>query len=112
MNTESQTIVNAQEIAPVRPISRSQRLSALARSFPSLREADGVAPFEPRVLEKWACASATNDYARHAACLVLHLYNARTPWKIGRFDVLQAMRAWDDDHRLAFLAWVKEPFFT
>jgi len=92
--------------------SRSQRLTALAQSFPALKEADGIAPFEPRILEKWTGSPACNELARHAACLVLNVYNPRTPWRLGRFDVLKAMRTWDDAHRAAFLAWVQEPFFT
>lgn len=29
--------------------------------------------------------------------------------RLGKFDVFEALRIWDDDHRTAFLAWAKNP---
>lgn len=89
---------------------RSKRIAALARSFPSLRYAPGLEPFKPAKLDAWAASDERENEAKHAAQFVLAIAKPRG-WKVGRFNVLLAMRRWDDAHRAAFIAWAKNPFF-
>ena len=37
---------------------RNERMTELARSFPCLRNAPGVCPWEPTELNRWACGPA------------------------------------------------------
>ncbi|MBX3468651.1 MAG: hypothetical protein KF878_17390 [Planctomycetes bacterium] len=85
-------------------------LSLLAESFPTLRRAPGVRPFDSEALDAWASGPAPSSGAFHAAAFVLNVFNCRAPWAVGRFDVVAAMSAWDAAHRQAFLAWARAPW--
>ena len=47
----------------------------------------------------------------HAARFVLNVWNSEDEWKIGRFNVVNAMAAWDHEQRAAFLRWAQDPWF-
>lgn len=32
-------------------------------------------------------------------------------WRVGPFDAVTAIAQWDDEHRAAFLAWARDPWF-
>jgi hypothetical protein len=32
-------------------------------------------------------------------------------WRVGSFNAVTALAQWDDEHRAAFLAWAKDPWF-
>lgn len=85
-------------------------LAALVESFPTLRRAPGVRPFDAEALDAWASGPAPSSGAFHAARLILAVYNNRAPWQCGRFDVVEAMSTWDAAHRRAFLAWAQAPW--
>ena len=34
------------------------------------------------------------------------------PWKIGGFDLMHALKVWDDAHKKAFLDWAKAPWWV
>ena len=87
------------------------KMTALAALFPSLRDAPGLSPWDPRRLDAWATV-APNEAARHAARFVLGVFDDCEPWACGRFDVLRAVRAWDDEHRRAFAGWAILPWFA
>lgn len=107
------------------------RLTVLARSFPALERAKGLAPFDPEEFDRWA-AQHTSGGGRHAARFVLAVWSGTTGtvfgrprkgpddclhftvetwWRVGLFDVVDAMARWDDPHRQAFLAWAKDPWW-
>jgi len=112
-----------------------RQLSALAETFPSLRGAPGVRPWEPMTLLAWALKERNNNELEAAAFM---LYLARdltreTDWlqeamdaglprphygdgwtgmktmrfysSLTRFDVFCAIANWDAEHRAAFAAW-------
>lgn len=85
-------------------------LSLLAESFPTLRRAPGVRPFDAETLDAWASGPAPSSGAFHAAAFVLNIFNCRAPWAVGRFDVVAAMNVWDAAHRNAFLNWARAPW--
>lgn len=111
------------------------RMTRLAQRFPTLDRADGIEPFDASRLDAWACSGAPCHGARWAARFLLavwsgrhsalkhtrklkedgevvaHLFRAETPWGCGVFDVVSAMGTWDDEHRAAFLAWAKDPWW-
>lgn len=86
-------------------------MTTLARSFPTLGPALGVAPWSPEELEAWACGPIPGSGALHAARFVLTVWNSHAAWACGRFDALLALGAWDRQHRAAFLAWAAQPWW-
>lgn len=112
----------------------SQRMMALARTFPTLRSAP-LEPWCPEALDDWGCHGACHG-AVHAARFVLAVWHGRmgfvgkprptpeksgwrgihrfpvdTHWRIGPFDVVDAMSTWDATHRAAFITWASEPWY-
>lgn len=93
-------------------MTSAMRIVALARSFPTLRTASGLDPWDPEVLDRWACGPVPGSGAFHAARLILGIWNPRAEWNCGKFDALAAVGAWDDEHRAAFAAWAASPWFA
>jgi hypothetical protein len=87
-----------------------EQMSALALSFPSLREAP-VEPWDPHKLEKWSVGPAPGSGAFHAARFVLNVWNDSTEWACGKFEFFEAFRSWDHNHKVAFLAWAGRPWW-
>ena len=72
-------------------------------------DSEGANPFDARMLEK------SYNEAPHGEQLViqfvLHVWNPRTQWSCGMFDVVEAIRMWDEKRRGVFAYWVREPFW-
>jgi len=80
---------------------------ALANSFPTLRGV--IDHWDPDMLDTWACGTEPGAGALNAARFVLSVWNTRTEWKCGAFNVVIAWGIWDDEHREAFLSWTRKP---
>jgi len=92
-------------LAPSTPIER------LAWSFPTLRGARGVVPWDPELLDAWACGPVPSSAGFHAACFVLNVWNMHAEWSCDRFDAVRAMAGvFDREHREAALAWMEDPW--
>jgi hypothetical protein len=87
------------------------RMSALALSFPTLRDADGLCPWDPLRFQCWMRSGAPGHGAKCAGRFVLSVWNPSTRWRCGTFDLHDALWCWDDKHRGAFLAWVRAPWW-
>lgn len=92
-------------------MSSAERMSILAKSFPTLRGARGLAPWDPEALDSWACGPVPGSGAQHAARFVFAVWNSAARWSCGRFDAVRALGSWDRDHQAAFLAWATEPWW-
>lgn len=97
------------------------RMSALARTFPSLARitggagnaAPGVAPFDALELHTWVTTSGARTSGNyHAVAFVLNVFNGPEWGEKMPFDVVQAFAVWDRPHREAFLAWARDPWFA
>ena len=86
------------------------RMTALSLSFPELARrgspAPGVQPWDPAVLEEWACGPTPGSGALAAARFMLGVWNDAAPRRCGPFT-LADFAAWDRAHREAFLAWAQ-----
>jgi hypothetical protein len=109
--------------------SHESRYVELVRSFPVLGGHAAIAPapgvelelVDLELLDRWAShdpGAHTNargpypgDGARCAAAFVLNVWSSRHPWRVGRFDLFQALRAWDHEQLAAFAAYIRHPFF-
>jgi hypothetical protein len=96
-------------------------MTALARSFPTLRPFDfeGQWNAESFDLYDWDSKGAA---AQHAARFVLAVWSGKAvhfadygedscPWETGAFDAMEALKCWDIRHRGAFLAWARDPWW-
>ncbi|WP_165074828.1 hypothetical protein [Paludisphaera rhizosphaerae] len=85
-------------------------MTKLAQGFPCLRHAWGVEPFTPEELNRWA-ASGVSHGERVTASFVLAVWDSSTDWECGRFELMEALHVWPDEHRIAFLRWAADPWW-
>jgi hypothetical protein len=97
---------------PTRDVNPYPKMTALAYSFPTLRDAP-IDPFEASELEHWIMGPSAGSGATWAAIFVLSVFNpGAMPYRsCGLFDLHAALAVWDAEHRAAFLRWVKEPWW-
>jgi len=100
-----------------------ERMTRLARSFPSLRDALGVDPWDALTFLRWSDRPQLTSGMVHAIRFVLQVWNPSTDWRetaaahgidgshLEPFNVVHALSTWDDAHRDAFLAWCEVPFY-
>jgi hypothetical protein len=82
-----------------------------ARSFPSLtRTLAHDQTFDAARLDAYACSAVSHGQAVTAR-FVLAVWDPAAEWKSGRFDLMEALRVWDEEHREAFLAWAEDPWW-
>jgi hypothetical protein len=88
-----------------------EKITELALAFPTLQSAPGVTPWNAKELDNWAFSDAPGSGGKWAARFVLNLWNADTDWDSGLFEVFDAIAAWDEAHRKAFLLWASNPWW-
>ncbi len=93
------------------PHPYAARMTALALSFPTMRYADGVAPWDAVRLSRWLRSGAPGHGAKCAGQFLLGVWNPSTRWRSGKFDLHEALGVWDHEHHAAFLAWVRAPWW-
>ena len=99
------------------------QMSAMVRAFPSLAQAEGSEPWDVHAFLRWTETAPPSEAAMHAIRFVLEVWSPSTDWRtaaarfgikrvshLGPFRLVEAMSAWDDAHRDAFLAWCEAPF--
>jgi hypothetical protein len=45
------------------------------------------------------------------AQFLLAVWSPDDAWESGRFDLMEALREWDEQHRQAFLKWAAHPWW-
>lgn len=84
--------------------------SALAREFPVLRDAPGIAPFDAPTLARWARRQGSTA-TQQAAAFVLSVFNFKARWAgLPMFNAVHAMAVWDDAQRAVFRRWCIAPW--
>lgn len=92
--------------------SATARIQNPAHKFPSLRGAPGVTEgWSAVTLDDWAATVASSG-EKHSARFVLGVWNQYEDWRCGRFDVMEAIATWDNNHRQPFLSWAEQPWFA
>src|SRR5262245_22860451 len=88
------------------------RITQLARTFPSLKRVfDDPKPFDAPAFDCWASDELSHG-ERATAQFILAVWDPNyDDWQSGRFDVMEALRVWDEQHRAAFLEWAKDPWW-
>ena len=98
-------------------VTGTERMTRLCESFPVLRDAAGVHPWNPEVFARGT--KGRSNAEKQAAAFVLGVWAGTTrepywlkgPFKVVEFDAVYAFQIWDDQQREAFLSWCRDPFF-
>ena len=88
------------------------RTLKLAQSFPCLTRLASIKQglWNPNELDAWATKASLGE--RQGAAFLLTVWNQHEDWQCGKFNVFDAAVVWDEAHRAAFFAWMKEPWFA
>lgn len=86
-------------------------MAAFAQTFPSVASAPGVLLWDADTFDKWATETPLSHGEHVTARFLLAVWNPWHSWSCGRFEVMESLRIWDDDHRMAFLAWAAAPWW-
>ena len=85
------------------------KIAELAETFPTLQGAP-LRPWDAEKFDAWACNEVSSGL-QHAARFILAVWAGHVSWRMGRFDAVGAMAAWDRAHRDAFIAWCSSPWW-
>ncbi len=98
-----------------------EQMTALCLSFPVLRGAWGIKPWDQYDFARWATNLDGDSAEEQAAAFVLSVWNGsqpadggwwnEDPYKVGRFDIVRASKLWDRQQMDAFLDWCEKPFY-
>jgi hypothetical protein len=90
----------------------ANRVRLLAQEFPSLWNAPGVSPWNAVTVDEWASSGRPSHGELCTARFILAVWEPNENWRAGRFDVMEALRVWDEPHRTAFLRWAAAPWWA
>lgn len=99
--------MSAQDVFSRHPYA--DRMSELAHSFPSLRKMPGVNLWDPVRLARRVGTMSHGEQC--AARFVLGVWAGGHYPRIRRFDLMEAMGCWDQEHQEACAAWIRAPFW-
>lgn len=89
-------------------------MTQLARAFPSLRQADGIEPFDASDLAQWALGGKSHGESCSVR-FILSVWNCTEArdgaFGLPYFDVQEALGVWDRHHQQAFAGWVEAPWW-
>ena len=86
------------------------KMTAFARTFPTMRNADGVDPWDAERLEAWAKGPLSHG-ERVTARFLLSVWDPAHAWQLDPFDLMEALKIWDPAHHEAFLRWAADPWW-
>lgn len=75
-------------------------------------KATGVKPWNANAFDKWAATVPISHGERCSAQFILAVWNFALPWRCRKFDLMEALDVWDQQHHQAFLAWVADPWWA
>ncbi len=86
-------------------------MAAFAQTFPSMAAAPGVPLWDADTLDRWAAETPLSHGERVTAQFLLAVWNPGHTWLCGHFDVMDALRIWDEQHHAALVAWAEDPWW-
>jgi len=86
-----------------------KKMATLARSFPCMAKAPGAKLWDSNAFDHWAYDAPISRCELVTVRFLLAVWDRDFNWKCSRFDLMDAMSIWDEQHRAAFLAWARDP---
>lgn len=69
----------------------------------------GFQPWDAQAVDNLRGLSSGEE---HAVCFLLGVWDpGNREWQHARFDAIEALAAWDEERREAFVSWAVEPFW-
>ena len=69
----------------------------------------GAEPFDAELLD--ANYAGASHGEKVSIAFILNVWDPGREWKAGKFDLIDALRIWDDSKRAAFCDWAREPWW-
>lgn len=92
------------------------RMATFALTFPCMKGKPGVKDALPawdaEAVDQWAAGGVASHGERVTAQFLLAVWNPDHPWKAEKFDLMEALRVWDERHHAAFLRWAERPWWA
>ena len=87
------------------------QMTAFARRFPSLADAEGVEPWNPELLSEWVCREDGGTTAAQlwTVGFLLGIWDHNGGEEL--FDLHAAVKDWDEVHLEVFLDWCRNPWW-
>ena len=86
-----------------------QTIPEMIERIPCLARRTELKPFDAYAMDEWASGPASPG-ERIAASFVLGVWDRHEPWKVGRFDVIEAFGRCDEKTRAVISEWAADPF--
>lgn len=90
------------------------RWRAIVHSFPSLSR-HLRADCAPEDVAQFLRSAAVTSVSKHAALFALAVWSGSNAsmkaWRVGQFDAVSAVAAWDSEHVAAFVRWCEAPYW-
>ena len=91
------------------------QMARLAGTFPCMKGKAGVLEripaWDANRIDSWAASGGARHGQRVTAQFLLSVWNPEETWKCGVFNLMEALRVWDEPHHKAFLAWASNPWW-
>jgi len=92
------------------------RMAKLARTFPCMKGNPGVMsnlpPWNAIAVDAWGASGQSSHGERVTAQFLLAVWSPQDSWECGKFDLMEALRVWDESHHRAFLVWASNPWWA
>lgn len=105
-------------------LNKEGAMAKLASLFPSLSGRPGTEPWDAIAMLRYLCTGGGSHGEKLAARFLLGVWSPDENWvevaknngisnaeTVKRFDIFEAVGAWDDEHRLALHTWIETPFW-
>lgn len=76
-----------------------------------MRNAPGVDPFLATEVDRWAAETPLSHGEQVTVHFLLAVWDPNHSWTCGAFNLMEALRVWDQAHREAFLDWAADPWW-
>jgi hypothetical protein len=92
-------------------LATEAKMSAFAQTFPSMEKVPGVKLWDANTIDRWAKSPTASHGGLVTARFLLAVWDPEHAWSCGRFELMEALRVWDERHRAAFLNWASNPWW-
>lgn len=93
-------------------LNPSDQIRRLTQSFPSVCDAPGTTPWDALAFDHWAAQGGLSHGELCTAQFLLSVWDPHGDWTSGTFNIMAALRVWDQTHRTAFLEWATNPWWA
>ena len=83
------------------------RFQALVDEFELAK--DGAKPFDADLLDASHVGASHGE--KVSIAFLVNVWNPGHEWKVGKFDVIDALGIWDGSKRAAFCKWAAKPWW-